>query len=180
METLLTRFRAGVTSLVWKMASCHASCMKNTHQGFTLLELLVVVAIIAVLSTSGMHGWQRWQQQQQLKQTAQQLQAWLLRLRAEANALNRDLTVWSEPGTLWCIGVGARQQGCHQPSRHHFLPAFNDIRLESLRGEPGFYGLRDTAKAGHIELSNPAGRVRVVISVRGRVRLCQPKEAGCE
>ncbi|MDU7768282.1 MAG: prepilin peptidase-dependent protein, partial [Serratia marcescens] len=38
--------------------------------------------------------------------------------------------------------------------------------------EIGFYGLRNTAQAGHILLSNDAGSLRLVLSARGRLRLC--------
>ncbi|MEX0631298.1 hypothetical protein M8494_00635 [Serratia ureilytica] len=45
--------------------------------------------------------------------------------------------------------------------------------LERLhRQRDWVYGLRNTAQAGHILLSNDAGSLRLVLSARGRLRLC--------
>ncbi|HBM1405832.1 TPA: hypothetical protein LUI38_000613, partial [Salmonella enterica subsp. enterica] len=40
-----------------------------------------------------------------------------------------------------------------------------------------FFGLRNTAWAGHIVLKNAAGEWRLVVSSWGRIRLCERNEA---
>ncbi len=82
--------------------------MKTAHlRGFTLPELLLVMVIAGMLSVAALHGWQRWQQRLQLRDSVQQLQGFLLRLRAQANRQNSDLVLWSRPGDPWCIGAGS-------------------------------------------------------------------------
>lgn len=149
--------------------------------GFTLPELLFVMVIAGILSIGTLQGWQRWQQRQQLRDTAQQLQGFLLRLRAQANWQNRNLILWSQTAIPWCIGSGARQpEGCVMGKRLHFVVPDNGVKLMGVRGEPGFYGRRNVAKAGSIEIGNEAGRLRLIISARARIRVCQAGEEGCE
>jgi len=40
----------------------------------------------------------------------------------------------------------------------------------------GFYGLRNAALAGHLTLKNTAGSLRVVLSARGRLRICSENQ----
>lgn len=160
----------------------HSAAMKRLQsKGFTLAELLLVMVIAGILSAFATQGWHRWQQRQQLRDTALHLQHFLLRVRAQANAQNRDLVLWHRPTQPWCIGVAAPpQNGCSTASRLHFIAPYADITLHALRGEPGFYGRRNVAKAGSIELRNRAGKIRVIISSRARIRLCRIDDAGCE
>ncbi|QCA03380.1 prepilin-type N-terminal cleavage/methylation domain-containing protein [Pantoea vagans] len=155
--------------------------MKTSHlRGFTLPELLLVMVIAGILSLAALHGWQRWQQRQQLRDSAQQLQGFLLRLRAQANRQNSDLVLWSQPGDPWCIGAGSRPvTGCVHGKRLHFIAPHAGVALYDIRGEPGFYGRRNVAKAGSIELGNSAGRMRLIISARARIRLCMMDEETC-
>ena len=156
--------------------------MKTTHsQGFTLAELLFVLIIVGILSLGALQGWQRWQQRQQLRDTAQQLQGFLQRLRAQANWQNQDRVLWLIPGEPWCLGSGPKPAaGCERGKRLQFTAPYPGVTLTGLRGEPGFYGRRNMAKAGSLEFSNASGRLRLIISARARIRLCQPEEQGCD
>ncbi|MGK3141825.1 prepilin-type N-terminal cleavage/methylation domain-containing protein [Pantoea sp. C2G6] len=149
-------------------------------RGFTLPELLLVMVIAGMLALAGVHGWQRWQQRQQLRDTAQQLQGFLLRLRAQANRQNRDLVLWTRPGNPWCLGAGPLPVAeCDGRKGLHFLVPHPDVDLYGIRGEPGFYGRRNVARAGSIELGNSAGRLRLIISARSRIRVCATDDEGC-
>lgn len=146
---------------------------RDSLRGFTLPELLVVMVIAGIMSLGALHGWQRWQQRQQLRDTAQQLQGFLLRLRAQAYRQNRDLVLWAHPGSPWCVGGGDQPpEACQAGKRLSFVAPYPQVVFYGLRGEPGFYGRRNVARAGSIELGNSAGRLRLIISTRARIRFC--------
>lgn len=174
--------RHATNTVVQLPVNTQAAAMKTqTSHGFTLPELLFVMVIAGILSIGALQGWQRWQQRQQLRDTAQQLQGFLQRLRAQANWHNRDLILWSRTETPWCIGSGPRPtEKCTEGKRLHFVTPNSQVKLFGIRGEPGFYGCRNMAKAGSIEIGNEAGRLRLIISARARIRVCQPDERGCE
>jgi len=149
-------------------------------RGFTLPELLLVMVIAGLLSLAALQGWQRWQQRQQLRDSAQQLQGFLVRLRTQANRHNSDLVLWSLSGEHWCIGAGSRPvAGCSHGNKQHFISPHAGVVLYGIRGEPGFYGRRNVARAGSIELGNNSGRIRLIISARARIRLCISDEETC-
>ena len=158
-----------------------AAMNKHANLGFTLPELLLVMVIAGILSLGALHSWQRWQQHQQLRDSVQQLQGFLLRLRAHANWHNSDLSLWLIPGERGCLGVGVKPaEGCELPSRWWLAPPNADVRFSAIIGEPGFFGRRDVARPGSIEIESAAGRWRVIISARARIRACQTGEKGCE
>ena len=137
---------------------------------------MVVIIIVVALGAGGLYGWQRWQQQQRLWQTASQMRDFLERLREDANWHNRDHRLWARrEGQAWCLGSDAAKAASCQPgAQWQFLPAWKEIELAEMSSGLAFYGLRSTAWPGHIQLRSPAGSWRIVISVWGRIRLCQP------
>ncbi|MBJ7221936.1 MULTISPECIES: prepilin peptidase-dependent protein [unclassified Brenneria] len=157
-------------------------------RGFTLLELLMVLTIVALLAGGGLHSWGGYQQALRLEQNAQQLLDYLNRIQANAYWHNETRTVrLVRQDEYWCIngaaggsdkmsGCGAggdENHICCESDGQQFMRANNDISvLRSTSDTFAFYGLRNAAQAGHITLTNPAGRSRLVISVRGRMRLC--------
>lgn len=149
--------------------------MKKTRtNGFTLLELLLVLAIAALLSLTSLQGWQSWQQRQRMQETAQHLLRFLHGVRAWANWHNRDQPLWLLSGERWCLGSGAvPAAGCERGRRLQLLAPHPQVAIFAIEGEPGFYGKRNVAKAGHIVFGEGALRWRVIISSRGRIRLCQ-------
>lgn len=143
------------------------------QQGLTLIELLIVIVLAATLTAWGVNQWHHYQQLLRLEQTAQQLLAFLTRLQADANWHNRNALLWFKAGKPWCLGSGKPVVNCVTTAGWVFTPEHQDVELHGFtQKEMGFYGLRNNAQAGSLVLANQAGRLRVVLSGKGRLRLC--------
>lgn len=153
----------------------------NRQHGVSLPEVMLIMIITVILSTTGLYGWQRWRQQQQLTQTVQQLRQYLEQLRNDANWHNRDHFFWlAQAPQGWCIGssptINIHNRCCHCiAARWRFTPPFPGITVKEMGQDMAFYGLRNTAWAGHITLQSPAGEWKVIISNWGRIRTCSPR-----
>lgn len=155
--------------------------MKRQQRGYSLIELMVVMTIVLMLSATGLYGWRQWQQQQQLSNGARLLLVWLQHQRDEAYAFNgeRVITLRHE-GMSWCLTAEPDLTvGCRRGDRRIWQPPWPQIRVADMTPGLAFYGVRNTAWPGHLTLENDAGRWRAVISVWGRIRLCQEGEKGC-
>lgn len=143
-----------------------------------MLELLVVLTIVALMAGGGLHGWMQYQQAIRLEQSAQQLLDFLSRVQANAYWHNETRTVKLIPqGELWCMVAGQNEKQAEETCRENHLGQFvrrtQDVVLAKFTSNVfTFFGLRNAAQAGHISLSNSAGQLRLIISVRGRIRLC--------
>lgn len=145
--------------------------------GFTLLEMMVVVTIVSLLSLSGWHGWRQQQLRQQLNDSAQQIQRLLLRLRSDANWHNRVHLLWLKTGERWCLGAGSAE--CHRSTPHSLRAPHSGVTLRLLTSGLGFYGKKNTAHPGSIVIASAAGEQRIIVSSRGRVRICPQSEENC-
>lgn len=152
------------------------------QRGFTLLELLVVLTIVALMAGGGLHGWIQYQQAIRLEQSAQQLLDFLSRVQANAYWHNETRTVKLIPqGDLWCMVAGQNEKQAEETCRENHLGQFvrrtqEVVLARSTSSIFTFFGLRNAAQAGHISLSNAAGQLRLIISVRGRMRLCSESQ----
>ncbi|MEL7627509.1 prepilin peptidase-dependent protein [Pectobacterium aroidearum] len=152
-------------------------------RGFTLLELLVVLTIVALMAGSGLHGWIQYQQAIRLEQSAQQLLDFLSRVQANAYWHNETRTAkLISQGELWCMMAGQNEKQAEETCRENhpgqFVRRTQDVVLAKFTSNVfTFFGLRNAAQAGHISLSNSAGQLRLIISVRGRMRLCSESQA---
>ncbi|GKV94004.1 prepilin peptidase-dependent protein [Pectobacterium aroidearum] len=152
------------------------------QRGFTLLELLVVLTIVALMAGGGLHGWIQYQQAIRLEQSAQQLLDFLSRVQANAYWHNETRTVKLIPqGELWCMVAGQNEKQAEETCRENHPGQFarrtqEVVLAKSTSSIFTFFGLRNAAQAGHISLSNSAGQLRLIISVRGRMRLCSESQ----
>lgn len=156
--------------------------MNTKQRGYSLMELMMVMALVAALSGSSLYGWRQWQQHQQVVQSSRLLLTWLQQQRDLANAFNRDRTiVVIRDGEGWCLsGEAALVERCSAGGRRVWQPQWPDIELAEITAGLTFFGLRNTARPGRITLESPAGRWRAVVSVWGRIRLCQVGEPACQ
>lgn len=143
----------------------------------SLIEMMVVVALVAMCTLWGLHSWRGYQQALKLEQQAQQLRLYLYGLQAEANNYNRAAVLWAIGGTSGCVGTGLRPAQCSTAGSRVFAVSEPDVELFDFTDKTmGFYGLRNAAQAGHLSLKNAAGSLRVVLSARGRLRICSENQ----
>lgn len=180
-----------------------ASIMDDrTHDGFTLVELLVTLAVLAILVTTAVPALTDLLDSQRLRATAQRIAADLRLARAEAIKRHADIPigVTFAPGRDWCYGI-SQQLPCdcrerdwrsndaclldlaHERQLH---TAADDTRAQvevldarfSDAQTTRFDPLRGTAQAGTVSLRSARGkRLDVRVSTLGRVRICAPAEA---
>lgn len=141
------------------------------------MEILLVIAIMAILSTSGFNGWQNYRQRVFLEQTSANLLAFLSQVQQRANWHNETyLLRQSTINGQYCISYirDVSNTGCFSDIGLTFIFPDSNFTLDITQSEIGlgFYGLRNTSGSGNIIISNDAGRVRLVLSSRGRLRRC--------
>lgn len=140
----------------------------------------MVIALVSVLSLGAWQGWQQWQLLQQLNDSARQVQGLLLRVRSDAWWHNADRLIWLKPGNPWCLGSSAAAKSCDIPAPQRLLAPWPDVSLRSMTAEMGFYGRKNTARPGSIVIASRAGVRRIIVSTRGRVRVCPQTETLCQ
>lgn len=145
------------------------------QQGFTLIEILAAMVLVIILSGAGLYGWQSFRLHQRLWQTAWQVRTYLELLRDDANWQNRDhaITASQTDGT-WCLLSSVNEQaGCTAENPFALLPLSPGVALVDLTPSLRFFGVRNTAWAGHVVLRNSAGEWQIIVSGGGRIRMCQ-------
>ncbi|CNI36069.1 prepilin peptidase-dependent protein [Yersinia intermedia] len=144
------------------------------QKGISLIELLLVIVLVGITSLWGAQNWHHYRQRERLADSARQLLAFLTHLQAQANRRNNTELLWIQQNGQGCLGRGDKPTiPCSALTDSVFIPPYPDVAIAtSLQKEMGFFGVRNTAQAGNIMLSNPAGSIRLVISSRGRLRLC--------
>ena len=154
--------------------------MKNEH-GFTLIETLFAISLVVILSATGLYGWDSWQQRQRLWQPAGQVRDYLAFLRNDANRHNSEHRIaLHADGNQACL-VSAVVPGCDSGGPFVMKPLWPEVTLSDVTPALGFYGLRDTAWAGHIRVQSRAGAWWVIVSNGGRIRLCDAAgEGACQ
>lgn len=146
----------------------------------TLFEMMLVIAIMAILSTGGVNGWENYQQRILLEQASSGVLAFMSQVQFAADWRNQAYRIRiGKRGDLPCISAGASAEShhCHSEAGLVYTLMDKGLILTISQSELGFgfYGLRNTAGSGHLLISNSAGRVRLIISAKGRIRRCSEK-----
>lgn len=144
------------------------------QKGISLIEVLLVIALVGVMATWGAQSWHHYRQREKLADSARQLLAYLTHLQMQANRSNGTALLWVKQNGQGCLGRGDKPaMPCSALTDSVFIPPYSEVALSiSLQKSVGFYGVRNTAQAGSILLNSPAGVIRLIISSRGRMRLC--------
>ena len=151
----------------------------------TLVEMMLVIAIMAILSTAGVNSWQNYQQRILLEQASSGALAFMSQVQFAADWRNQAYRIRiGKRGDLACISAGtlAESHDCHSETGLIYILADKGLSLTISQSDLGFgfYGLRNTAGTGHLLISNSAGRVRLIISAKGRLRRCSEKVGGLQ
>ncbi|WP_413729520.1 prepilin-type N-terminal cleavage/methylation domain-containing protein [Sodalis sp. RH22] len=147
-----------------------------SQRGYTLIEMMLVLALTAMLALSGTFVWRHYQHKSQLEHAARQIADFMQRLQCRAAWGNHHYRIRVRTGLDWSLEARGDAQAHPMPASAMTLrrqASAGSIRLEI--STPGYLilaGLRNTATPAHLTLSNPAGRIRVILSGKGRVRVC--------
>ncbi|VAW80028.1 hypothetical protein MNBD_GAMMA15-757 [hydrothermal vent metagenome] len=170
------------------------------HEGFTLVELLVVLAIAALLIGIAAPAMARFLDNARLRAATEDIARELVQARSHAITFNTPIyfTI-AATGSAWCYGWGEvpdcdcisrnteaacrtgepgltqlhRQTSTDYPQIRLSLPA-NQGATRLLRFSP----IRGTATATSFSLENSNNETRVILSLLGRIRICSPEAAG--
>lgn len=162
-------------------------------KGFTLLELLLVLTLLGLLLGIGVPAMSRQLEQVRLSRAAETLASDLRLARQLAIERQQAVYVNFSGQTPACYTISDRV-GCPctdsanaciirsalgRYARIADRSHFNGIALDEVRfginGYTRFDPRRGTARSGHIDLRGTDNRrLRVTISLLGRVRICRP------
>lgn len=168
------------------MHNKQASC----QQGFTLIEAMIVIAIIAVLLAIVVPSFNDFFEKNRLKRAAEEVYGLLAKAKAETVVRNMDLSVSVDSGT-WCAGYAAAANcNCAETDPDAAgacsVPLAGANVLQAIDGtsftgvditadfDTTFNGIRGTANNGTVSLSAGVWALDVVVSTRGRIRICAP------
>lgn len=145
------------------------------QQGHTLIEMMLVLALTALLMLASAQAWWHYRHQTQLEQSARQVADFLQRLQNRAAWGNYHYRIKVSPGVDWSMEVETPGGGASRPTMQA-AACPGTIRLDiSAPGYLTFAGVRGTATPAHLMLSNQAGRIKIIVSGKGRIRICGEK-----
>jgi Tfp pilus assembly protein FimT len=162
------------------------SCRDSLHssRGFTLVGTLATVTILGILIAIGAPQFTESIERARLKHAAEALTSQLDLIRLEAVRRSADLTVTFVTGTSWCLGVDdtgrcdcsvANDCGIRSTSGDALAPKVTLSGTYSSSSALVFDQIRGSATSGSLTLATPSGYdLRVVLSGRGRIRICSP------
>jgi len=158
----------------------------NNNLGFTLVELMIVVAIIGIVSTIAVPSFQDTLERNRLKEALESLKSDLMFAKTEAIKQSKNIRVSLEQsGSSWCYGIYDATATCDAYSCATGAgTAVAACKIKLINGAQ-FKGIslntatntsfgfrRGTATNIGPELSSDNYEMKVVVSGKGRVRIC--------
>lgn len=141
--------------------------------GFSLFELLITILILSIVTALGFFHWGDIKLRHELIESTKQLTYFLNEVQVDAYLTNQNyyLYVFSAP---WCLAVTAREKPQSCQGTYRFTLPYNSITIESGTENKGtiFWGQRNMAQTATFRLKNSIGMTKVIISYRGRIRMC--------
>lgn len=173
------------------------------ERGFTLVELLVVFVLLSVMLTLAVPSFIRYQRNAELVATANSFVAALSAARAEAMKRQLRAFVIPQSGNNWASGWKVFVDADSGVTSASVVPSGSDVIVSEQAALPsavtvtsssfgdgsttyvmfngsGFMTLIDKTFADKsLEISNGTDRRRVIANPNGRLRVCNPADAGC-
>ncbi|OLQ79830.1 hypothetical protein BIT28_00840 [Photobacterium proteolyticum] len=161
-----------------------------SHQGFTLLELLITLSVITVLLTTAAPSFTSTLEHYKLRRLANQLATNLHLARTEAVRTNQTIYVHninmsSSTNSGWCVVMtsnAATPGGCSASDWTQALAVvdggqFPSILISSNRNYSSFDGARSMVNQGMTYELKTDGmtadqRIEVIVSKKSRIRRC--------
>jgi len=172
------------------MQNKQASC----QQGFTLIEAMITIAIVAILLSIAVPSFNDFFEKNRLKRAAEEVYGLVSKAKAESVIRDADLSVSIDTANPWCVGyaVTSVASDCCNAGACTVPVAGVDVTQQidgatftgvTITGTGAFLGggntsferVRGAAAAGSVVMTTPGGwGLNVVVSSRGRVRICGP------
>jgi prepilin-type N-terminal cleavage/methylation domain-containing protein len=168
-----------------------------SQHGFTLPEMAITVAVFAILAALAVPSYQSTIDKRRIIGAAEELAANLEYARSEAIKGNQNVGVYFTSGDSWCYGISTNAAcDCNTAAASCTVNTVQKVfTSQGFRGvtivDPlsfagggtitGFEPRRGFSERpagsvanGTVRFSSTSGRVHVVLSREGRIRLCSP------
>lgn len=164
-------------------------------KGFTLIELMVVIAIMGILLAIAVPSFTVYFEKYRARRAADTISAFLINAKSEAVKRNAGVNAVfkiTSGGTPWCVGLttlntcNCTSAGSCQIDSVDRVVSSADYKGVLLIGPDTDYAFRfdqvrgtlATVTGETVEIESASGQqVNVVVSPRGRIRLCSPATA---
>lgn len=148
--------------------------MKQKQQnGYSILELLIAMVIMVLIILPSINGWLHYQQRIKLANVSHVLLAFFIQVQLQANRYNHVyvLNYYEQNGN------GYIEASLNDPLKNNTVKFIQSLSPGVVEGfQPNspiiFYGKRNMAAAGTITIKNRAGKIKFIVSTKGRIRRC--------
>jgi len=164
--------------------------MKKTA-GFTLIEMLIVLAILAIIATLTAPSLGLIAEKNSIRSVAERIKSDLQWTRTEAIKRSQNLTVsynqaggcygistlvLTSPITASCVCSDCDIKTVSALRDHNNLE-FSALTFTETPNSPNFKFMRGTATNGHLCIKNQNLQLKVIVSLLGRIKICDDSTA---